>query len=521
MALNGQDMPLIPYPQSVNILEGQLTTPNIITHNNKEFADYISKEFKSLNLTAKLEDKACFVNFIKYTDIKDEGAYNLTVNKQGIEITANSSVGFLYGIQTLKQLLENRAKDNTISYLEIIDKPVFSWRAMHFDVSRHFKDKEVVKGLLDEMANLKMNIFHWHLTDDQGWRIHIDKYPLLTEIGSKRDSTQIGGDTKSTDYKIEKHGGFYTKDDIREVIDYANKLHITIVPEIEMPGHASAAIAAYPWLGTTTEGGHVQAKFGVFESIFNVTDPRVITFFEDVIDEIVDLFPGDVIHIGGDEARYNQWISSPEVSAFMKKEQIATHTDLQIWFTNKMSKYIESKGKRMMGWNEITGDKVHDHFDEHTSPQNTELAKNTIVHFWKGDLDLVEKAVKNGYSIVNSYHFFTYMDYNYKNLPLTKAYSFSPIPEGLPKQFHKQVLGLGAQMWSEWTPTVDDVYRQVFPRLAAYAEVGWTGNENKSWDRFQHNMNTYFMPNLKKRSATKGIKINYDPETMSSNKIEE
>lgn len=521
--VQSQELPLIPYPQSVKVQKGELTIPKVITHNSTEFADYLSKEFQTMDLTSQLEKdaKKAFVSFNFNSKLKSEGEYTLTIGKKDINIEAASGTGFLYAIQTLKQLVENRPADNSIKQLEIKDKPAYSWRAMHFDASRHFQDKEVVKGLLDEMANLKLNIFHWHLTDDQGWRIQIDKYPLLTEIGSKRDSTQIGGDSKSKEYKIEKHSGYYTKDDIREVIAYAQKLHITIVPEIEMPGHASAAIAAYPWLGTTTEGGHVQAKFGVFESIFNVADPRVITFFEDVIDEVVELFPGEVIHIGGDEARYNQWISSPEVTAFMKKEGIATHTDLQIWFTNKMSKYIESKGKRMMGWNEITGDKVHDHFGEHTSPQNTQLATNTIVHFWKGELDLVQKAAERGYSIVNSYHFFTYMDYNYRNLPLSKAYSFSPTPEGLPKQYNHLILGLGAQMWTEWTPTVDDVYRQVFPRLAAYAEVGWTQSENKSWERFANIMNHYYMPQLKKRCATKGITINYDSETMSPKKLED
>lgn len=288
------------------------------------------------------------------------------------------------------------------------------------DEGRYFKGKEVVFRLLDQMALLKMNTFHWHLTEDQGWRIEIKKYPLLTEIGSCRDSSEINH-FHSNIFDGKPHCGYYTQEEIKEVIAYAGKHHINIVPEIEMPGHASAAIAAYPWLGTTGRQIKVQPAFGVHYDIYNITDPRVLQFQEDVLDEVIALFPGPVIHIGGDEIRYNQWKDSPKVQAYMKENKIRTPAELQVSFTNHISNMLAGKGRRMMGWNDITGDILHEYQDGTDSAGNDQsLNKSAIVQFWKGDPKLINQSLEKGYDIVNSYHEYTYLDYDYDNIPLEK-----------------------------------------------------------------------------------------------------
>ncbi|WP_254712598.1 beta-N-acetylhexosaminidase [Polaribacter haliotis] len=357
------------------------------------------------------------------------------------------------------------------------------------DESRYFHGEEFVKMILDEMARLKMNVFHWHLTDDAGWRIEIKKYPKLTEIGSKRKDTEIGswGSNKTSG---ESHSGFYTQEQIKNIVSFATERHITIVPEFEMPGHSSAAIAAYTWLGTAGKAIEVPVKFGRHFDNYDVTKPKVVQFIKDVLSEMFALFPSDVIHIGGDEVGYKVWEESPHVQKYMKKNGLKTPADLQISFTNDISKFIKQKGKRMMGWNEIMGANIHKGFEEKQNDKDaeTELAKNVIVHFWKGDIDLATKAAEKGYGIVNSLHSNTYLDYSYKSINLEKAYNFNPIPKGLNIKYHENVYGLGCQMWSEWTPKNSDVEYQTFPRIAAYAEVGWTNLENKNFTDFKQRL---------------------------------
>jgi hexosaminidase len=352
------------------------------------------------------------------------------------------------------------------------------------------------------MALHKMNVFHWHLTDDQGWRIEIKKYPNLTEVGSKRADTQIGG-WDSDQFSGQSHEGFYTQDQIREIVQYATERHIIIVPEIEMPGHASAAIASYPWLGASGKKIEVSVRFGKHYDIFNVADPQVEQFLTDILLEIMDLFPSKVIHIGGDEVKYNQWKESKQIQIYMKEEGLKTPADLQIHFTNKISNFIESQGRRMMGWNEILGGHVlHAYQSDEDTKVSEKLAQNAIIHFWKGDLQLAEEAVLSGYDIVNSYHKFTYLDYTYKDIPLQKAYNFDPIPEGLDSTLHIKVLGLGCQMWGEWIPTVERMEYQVYPRLSAYAEVGWTDKDMKDFDDFMFRLET-----MKNRWENLGIQF--------------
>lgn len=454
----------------------------------RSVANYLISELKKtteLHLELDENPKADIV-FVNLKDLAEE-SYELEVNPDQVIVQANSSSGYFYGVQTILQLLEKQENgDWLIPSISVKDNPRFKWRAYMLDESRYFHGEEFVKKLLDQMAMLKMNVFHWHLVDDAGWRIEIKKYPLLTEVGAFRADSEIGT-WKSGKTSGEPHGGFYTQEQIKDIVAYASARNITVVPEIEMPGHSSAAIAAYTWLGTAGKDIDVPVKFGRHYDNYDVTKPEVVQFIKDVLTETFELFPSKVIHIGGDEVGYKSWEDAKHVQKYMKQNGINTPADLQISFTNNISKFIEENGRRMMGWNEIMGVNIHKGFEEkkHDKEAETELAKNVVVHFWKGDVKLATDAAKKGYGIVNSLHSNTYLDYSHKSISLEKAYGFNPIPEGLDEQYHKNIYGLGCQMWSEWTPTNADVERQTYPRIAAYAEVGWTALENKDFDSFK------------------------------------
>jgi len=429
----------------------------------------------------------------------------LIITKQGVQLVASNNTAWFYAVQSFIQLFPSTGDSlerlSIVEIPEVIikDAPRFSWRALMLDEARYFKGMQQVKMLLDEMAYLKMNVFHWHLTDDQGWRIEIKKYPLLTEVASKRRSTQVGS-WGSPVQSAEEHSGFYTQEEIQEIVQYAKDRHITIVPEIEMPGHSSAAIAAYPWLGTAKEEIEVPVVFGVGKDVYDVSDPKVYQFLTDVLDEVLLLFPSQVIHIGGDEVKYNHWKSSETVQEYMKELKLESPAELQVFFTNSISQYLHSKGRRMMGWNEIMGHNLHEYQDETDTKSDQQLAKGTIVHFWKGDLKLATQAASNGYDIVNSLHSSTYLDYDYKSIPLSEAYAFDPVPKKLGPEYHDKIIGSGCQMWGEWIPTNGHMHFQVFPRIAAYAEVGWTEIVNKDFDVFKRSLKQ-----LQTRWEQKGI----------------
>ncbi len=488
---------LIPTPLNLQIHEfsfpvtGNLTVG--IKEKQQELAanSLINVMAKQANKTLKLvEDGSANIVFNKVEGLGTE-AYQLEVTPNKIQINATDQAGYFYAVKTIEQLLtkDTAASTNKETWLipcvTINDEPRFKWRAYMLDEARYFHGEAFVKKMLDEMALLKMNTFHWHLTDDAGWRIEIKKYPLLTEVGGFRTDSEIGT-WKSGKTSGKPHGGFYTQAQIKDIVAYAKERHITIVPEFDIPGHSSAAIAAYTWLGTAGKDIDVPVKFGRHYDNYDVTKPEVEQFVKDVLTELFELFPSKVIHIGGDEVGYKVWEDTPHVQSYMKEHGINTPADLQIAFTNKISKFIESKGRRMMGWNEIMGINIHKGFEEKKNDKEaeTELAKNVVVHFWKGNLDLATMAAKKGYDIVNSIHSSTYLDYGYKQINLEKAYKFDPIPKGLETQYHKNIYGLGCQMWSEWTPTNSDVELKTFPRIAAYAEVGWTTLENKDFNRF-------------------------------------
>ncbi len=466
---------------------------SIESDEQKSTANYLISLIESktgFQLELKEEGKAS-IAFAKVEGLESE-AYQLDVTPKQIVIKASDAAGYFYGVQSIRQLLSKEVSTETnkekwlVPSIAITDNPRFKWRAYMLDESRYFHGEDFVKMLLDQMALLKMNVFHWHLVDDAGWRIEIKKYPLLTEVGAFRSDSEIGT-WKSGKTSGEPHGGFYTQEQIKNIVAYAAEKNITVVPEIEMPGHSSAAIAAYTWLGTAGVDIDVPIKFGRLYDNYDVTKPEVIRFIKDVLTEVFTLFPSEVIHIGGDEVGYKVWEDSKPVKKYMREHGINTPADLQIDFTNNISKFIEENGRRMMGWNEIMGVNIHEGFEEkkHDKAAETELAKNVVVHFWKGNLDLATEAAKKGYGIVNSLHSNTYLDYDYKDISLEKAYNFNPIPEGLDSKYHKNIYGLGCQMWSEWTPTNADVEHQTFPRIAAFAEVGWAQLENKDFNSFK------------------------------------
>ncbi|MGX1929251.1 beta-N-acetylhexosaminidase [Flagellimonas sp. 2504JD4-2] len=493
-SFSASEISLLPQPNEIVLAENSfgLEDGMVIVYSDEMATNTAQNLAKNLQTKTGLELEVFFAGngniiFDLVQDLADE-AYQLNVSPKGIKISASTTAGFFYGSETLKQLLTKDTDESRwlIPSLTINDEPRFGWRAYMLDESRYFQGADFVKQILDQMASLKMNVFHWHLTDDAGWRVEIKKYPKLTEVGSHRTDSEIEtwGSGKLSG---EPHGGFYTQEQIKELVAYATERNITVIPEFEIPGHSSAAIASYTWLGTAGKDIDVPVKFGRHYDNYDVTNPQVEQFVKDVLLELFELFPSEVIHIGGDEVGYKVWEESKHVQDYMKEHGIKTEADLQIAFTNKISKFIEQHGRRMMGWNEIMGKNIHGDFEEKKLDEEaeTELAKNVVVHFWKGDLDLATSAAQEGYGIVNSLHSNTYLDYNYKSISLEKAYGFDPIPEGLESKYHDNIYGLGCQMWTEWTPTYKDVERQTYPRIAAYAEVGWTNIENKDFESFK------------------------------------
>jgi len=422
----------------------------------------------------------------------DHEAYKLTVTEEKIITEASSTTGCFWAFQTIRQLMTLTGNGSyIIPGCQIEDHPAYPWRSLLLDEARNFKGKRAVKILLDQMALLKMNVFHWHITDDQGWRIEIKKYPLLTETGAWRDSSQITtAETGWTGHNYDPfpHGGYYTQSEIREIVSYAAKRHITIVPEIDLPGHSFAAIAAYPWLGMFNDSVRVWCSVGdITQGTLNIADDKVFHFVEDIMTEIMLLFPGPVIHTGGDEVDYGPWKQSADVIALMEEKEFRNYSDVQMYFSNLLAGFLEKNGRRMMGWNEIMGKNIHPTlWNEADASQN--LSKDVIIHFWEGNPVQIKDAMEKGYDVVNSDRHFTYLHYTYDYLSLEKAYSFIPTPEDVNPVVAKHMLGPECAMWGERLFKLSDLYRQVFPRIAAYAEVGWTKEPNKNFVRFEQSL---------------------------------
>ena len=401
--------------------------------------------------------------------------YRLIIKPNTILIEAAETAGIFYGIQTLRQLLpveiENKKSANkiewNISCLEIVDRPRFAWRGYMLDDGRYFHGKENLLRVLDLMAMQKLNVLHWHLTEDQGWRIEIKKYPRLTEIGSKRAGTRKGFVGKHNGIP---HAGFYSQDDIREIVEYAAKRHILIVPEIEMPGHSLAALASYPELSCTGDPLEVATHFGIYPDIYCAGKEDVFSFLQDVLDEVMELFPSPYIHIGGDEAPKKRWKRCPDCQKRIHQLGLNDEKALQVYFTNRMVEYLARHGRRTIGWNEIL---------------QKNLAESAIVQYWIGNKKALIEAIRtHKRNVVISSYLYLYLDHSYSLTPLSRAYLFEPVFPGLDPDNCEQILGLEALLWSEFVPDQSRLDYQTFPRLTAFAETGWTQREAKNLESF-------------------------------------
>ena len=425
-----------------------------------------------------------------------EEGYQLSVTPARITIRACRPAGAFYAVETLRQLLPpdifRAAPVAGVSWVvpavEIEDWPRFSWRGAHLDVSRSFMTKEFVRKYIDLLALHKLNRFHWHLTDDQGWRIEITKYPLLTSIGAWRRQSLVGvqhayRDTTQWVYDNIRHGGFYTQDDVREIVAYAQARFITVVPEIEMPGHSQAAIAAYPWLGNTGQQLEVLTHWGVDANILNPSD-SAIHFMQDVLTEVLTLFPSHWIHTGGDEAVKDQWKTSALAQARIRELGLRDENHLQSWMTAQMSQWLAARGRALIGWDEIL-------------EGGTEgLAPNAVVMSWRG-IDGGVAAAQAGHDVVMTPTSNTYFDYYQSQdtareplaiggfLPLDTVYAYEPIPPALDSLQARHVLGTQGQIWTEYQRTPRNVEYMVFPRLVALSEVAWTPREQKDFADFR------------------------------------
>ena len=419
------------------------------------------------------------------SDLGDEG-YTLSITSGGIAIHAPHSAGLFYGAQSLLQLLPAQADSNgawAVSCVNVEDSPRFKWRGLMLDVSRHFSTKDEVKQLLDAMSWHKMNVFHWHLVDDQGWRIEIKKYPRLTELGAWRKDIGFGLDPKkSTAYGPDgRYGGFYTQDDIREVVAYAQARHIMIVPEIEMPGHSSAALMAYPQFSCTGGPFSTDMPGGVFNGVYCAGNDDTFAFLQDVLTEVFALFPGPYIHIGGDEVTTDNWKNCAKCQARMHEQGLTKESDLEGYFIRRMEKFVNEHHRNLVGWSEI---------------REGGLAANATVMDWIGG---AVEAASAGHDVVMSPS--TPIDYCYFDhyqskdhstephaiggyLPLSRVYAFEPIPTNLPAQFQSHILGGQANVWTEYMPNFQHVEYMVFPRLLALAEVDWSPKDSRNWDDF-------------------------------------
>lgn len=516
---------IIPKPAMVKAAKGTtlLTNRFVIecdfdSIGHKTNALYLQKELLKSNVSCTVKDSKS--NSRKLNSIqlinrgKGNNEYTLMVQQGNITIDGAASSVF-YGIQTLLQLIKDAPQNSTkvfsLPNLTIVDSPRFEYRGMHLDVTRHFFPVPVVKKYLDYLASYKFNKFHWHLTDDQGWRIPIQKYPLLTTVGAERNGTLIGRyPGKGSDNT--PYSGAYSIAEIKEVIQYAAERHIEVIPEIELPGHASAAIAAYSWLSCfpdkltpmpnnmmskksieQQQAGRiklVQETWGVFDDIFCAGKPTTITFLKDVLSEVIDLFPSKYIHIGGDEAPKTHWKICPQCQQRMKDNNLKDEHELQSWLINEMGNFLTSKGKALIGWDEIL---------------EGGLAENAIVMSWRGEAGGIE-AAKQQHQVIMTPGKPLYFDHTQSASEdsvtfgglntLEAVYNYNPIPASLPTSAASYILGAQANVWAEYISNPAKIEYQIFPRIAALSEVLWTQPALKNWNTFEKKLPRLFA-NLK------------------------
>ncbi|MDF4004746.1 family 20 glycosylhydrolase [Luteibacter sp. PPL552] len=410
------------------------------------------------------------ITLLTTSSVKGHEAYTLDVDGKGVRIAANDETGLFYGAVTYWQLLTDPASQNGVPGVHIVDAPRFAWRGLMLDSSRHFQSVHEIENLIDQMAMHKLNVFHWHLTDDQGWRLQIDKYPKLTQVGSCR--TAVGVDRASGD----TYCGFYTKDDAKQIVAYAAERHITVVPEIEMPGHAQAAVASYPAYGASKGRLAVSSDWGVNTALYN-TDDATFVFLQDVLDEVMAIFPSPYIHVGGDEAAKDEWVRSRAVQARMKSLGITDEEKMQGWFIARIGDYLDQHGRRLIGWDEILDGKV---------------PTSATVMSWRGT-DGAIKAANAGHDVVLAPSPTLYLDRLQSNLPdeppgrpssetLKTVYDFDPVPPGIAADKASHVLGAEATVFTEHMQDWYRIQHAVFPRIAALAERTWSPRAD--WNGF-------------------------------------
>jgi hexosaminidase len=427
-------------------------------------------------------------------------AYSLSVAPSGIRLSSPTHAGLFRGLMTLRQLLPTEFERGvrsgsdwgevggpapatgvawSVPAVEIEDEPRFPYRGMHLDVGRHVFSVEFVKKYIDLLALHRLNVLHWHLTEDQGWRIEIRRYPRLTEVGGCRAETQVGVRPDPWVGDGEPYCGWYTQDEVREIVDYAAERYITVIPEIEMPGHSLAALAAYPELGCTEGPFEVGTRWGVYEDIY-CPKPETFAFLEVVLSEVIDLFPSTFIHIGGDEAPKTRWEESPVAQEIIEREGLADEHELQSWFIQRIERFLDRQGRRLIGWDEI--------LEGGLPPQATVMS-------WRG-MDGGIEAAREGHDVVMSPTTHAYFDYYQADpeneplaiggfLPLDTVYALEPVPPELTPEEGRHIIGVQANVWTEYMKTPDHVEYMAFPRMAALAEVAWSPAEAKNWDRFR------------------------------------
>lgn len=493
---------VIPQPVEMTALEGYFELnkkTRLVAETGNDEAERIAKMLADKFQTAsgialpveqgdESGKNAVFFTTKQSDNIDNKEGYSLSAGKKGVVIRASEPAGLFYGMQTLLQLLppeiENPAQASDVQWIvpavEIKDEPRFGWRGLHLDVARHMLPFEFVKKYIDYMAMHKLNTFHWHLTDDQGWRIEIKQYPKLTEVGAWRKETLVGHmRDRPHQYDGQKHGGFFTQEEAREIVEYARERFITVVPEVDMPGHASSAIAAYPELGATNKPIEVVTNFGVHSNLYNVEE-STFTFLENVLSEIIEIFPSEYIHIGGDEARKDQWEASEKIQGQIRKLGLKDEHELQSYFITRIEKFVNSKGRKIIGWDEIL---------------EGGLAPNAAVMSWRGEEGGIA-AAKSGHYVVmtpNDHLYFDFYQGDRATEPLAihghttvnEVYGYDPVPQTLSDEEAKYILGVQANLWTEYIKTPEYAEYMAFPRVSALAEIAWCETENKDWEDFK------------------------------------
>ena len=501
---------IIPKPMEQVVGDGhfEITKNTVVAVENEKQLRIVKlffEEFKQLSgwIPPLVVGSKGNITFVTDPDLKDEG-YILNVTNEGIVIKASFEAGFFYALQSLKQLLpptfySGKLQKNVIwgvPSVSIKDEPAFGWRGYMLDVSRHFFDKEQLMRVLDFMAESKLNRFHWHLTDDQGWRIEIKSYPKLTEIGAWRMDYNNTDETISNWFgrpvqnlgENPTYGGFYTQEDVKEIVAYAKERFIEVIPEIDMPGHAQATIAAYPEIGCVNAAPYVATGGVTKNNTYNPGKEVTIEFAEKMLNELMDLFPFKYVHIGGDECNKSQWKVDPYAQQKIKEEGLKNEYELQSYFIKRIEKIINKRGRTMIGWDEIL---------------EGGLPPNATIMSWRGEIGGI-KAVKAGHEVIMTPNKYTYIDLKqghpdlepnlgYSELLLSTAYGYKVIPDSLTVEEGKLIKGIQANMWTESISDWGKLTYMTFPRLYAIAESGWTAYENKDWNDFTNRLETQFL----------------------------